>query len=176
MAGKLGMAMGMVLVAVALSVQAAGAQQGDMYDCSDFTYQEDAQNVFDANPNDPYGLDGAVGNAYSGQPNVACEYLPHRPGSSSNDATVTPAGVSDFRAAPSGAGAPSGVSAASASAATPSGAASTEMANTGSETLPLALGGAGVLFLGLFFLGEESRMRARRRLAAVWHNGWTTDR
>jgi hypothetical protein len=31
--------------------------QADLYDCGDFTYQEEAQAVFDQDPTDPYGLD-----------------------------------------------------------------------------------------------------------------------
>ena len=31
--------------------------QADLYDCCDFTYQEEAQAVFDQDPTDPYGLD-----------------------------------------------------------------------------------------------------------------------
>lgn len=41
--------------------------------CSDFTYQEDAQAVLDADPSDPFELDGRDNDG------VACESLPHRP-------------------------------------------------------------------------------------------------
>lgn len=44
---------------------------GDL-DCSDFTWQEDAQAVLDANPSDPNNLD----NDHDG---IACESLPHKP-------------------------------------------------------------------------------------------------
>lgn len=47
--------------------------------CSNFTYQEDAQAYFDAHPGDPEGLDGPPGPAFEGLQNVACEALPHRP-------------------------------------------------------------------------------------------------
>jgi hypothetical protein len=50
----------------------------DPYDCGDFTYQEDAQAVFDQDPSDPSGLDGPPGEASSGVPGVACENLPSR--------------------------------------------------------------------------------------------------
>ena len=50
----------------------------DLYDCSDFEYQEDAQAVYDLLPGDPYGLDGPPGAEYSGTEGVACENLPHR--------------------------------------------------------------------------------------------------
>lgn len=49
------------------------------YNCEDFQYQEDAQNFFNAFPNDPSGLDGRPGPATSGKPNVACENRPKRP-------------------------------------------------------------------------------------------------
>jgi hypothetical protein len=40
--------------------------------CSDFTYQEEAQAVLDATPGDPNNLD-------SDHDGIACESLPHRP-------------------------------------------------------------------------------------------------
>jgi hypothetical protein len=42
-------------------------------DCSDFQYQEDAQAVYDQDPSDPNGLDGADNDG------KACESLPPRP-------------------------------------------------------------------------------------------------
>ncbi|WP_425440477.1 excalibur calcium-binding domain-containing protein [Prauserella shujinwangii] len=51
-------------------VGTASAQ--DDYDCGDFTYQEEAQQVFDSVPGDPYRLD-ANGDG------VACEDLPSKP-------------------------------------------------------------------------------------------------
>jgi hypothetical protein len=53
--------------------------QEDLYDCEDFTYQEEAQAVYDQDTSDPYGLDGPIGSASSGTPGVACEELPDRP-------------------------------------------------------------------------------------------------
>jgi hypothetical protein len=53
--------------------------QEDLYDCEDFTYQEEAQAVYDQDTSDPYGLDGPQGAAYSGEQGVACEELPRRP-------------------------------------------------------------------------------------------------
>jgi hypothetical protein len=53
--------------------------QEDLYDCEDFTYQEEAQAVYDQDTSDPYGLDGPIGSASSGTPGVACEELPKRP-------------------------------------------------------------------------------------------------
>jgi hypothetical protein len=43
---------------------------GDLYDCEDFQYQEDAQKVYDRDPSDPYGLD-------ADDDGIACEDLPH---------------------------------------------------------------------------------------------------
>jgi hypothetical protein len=50
--------------------------QEDLYDCEDFTYQEEAQAVFDADPSDPYRLDEDPGT----DDGMACEELPSRPG------------------------------------------------------------------------------------------------
>jgi hypothetical protein len=62
------------------------ASAQDLYDCSDFQYQEDAQAVYDADPSDPYGLDGPPGpnNDTTGTPGLACEHLPSR-GSADDD-------------------------------------------------------------------------------------------
>jgi len=60
---------------------AQSPQEGDLYDCDDFQYQEDAQAVYDRHPGDPYGLDGPIGPASEGTPGVACEDLPHHPDS-----------------------------------------------------------------------------------------------
>jgi hypothetical protein len=49
--------------------------QADLYDCRDFTYQEEAQAVFDQNPSDPYGLDEDDPSPDDGK---ACEALPSR--------------------------------------------------------------------------------------------------
>src|SRR5829696_7565339 len=63
------------------SLAPAGAQspaEGDLYDCEDFTYQEEAQRVYDRDTSDPYGLDGPIGPSSSGIPGKACEDLPSR--------------------------------------------------------------------------------------------------
>lgn len=52
----------------------ASAQE-DLYDCADFSTQEEAQAIYDQDPSDPYGLDGPIGEASSGEPGVACEEL-----------------------------------------------------------------------------------------------------
>ena len=41
-------------------------------DCKNFTYQEDAQGTYDADPSDPHHLDG------NDQDGIPCESLPHR--------------------------------------------------------------------------------------------------
>jgi hypothetical protein len=64
---------------------AQSPQEGDLYDCDDFQYQEDAQKVYDRHPGDPYGLDGPIGPASEGTPGVACENFPHRPNSGNPD-------------------------------------------------------------------------------------------
>lgn len=46
--------------------------QTDLYDCSDFSTQEEAQAVFDQDPSDPYGLDEDDG----ADDGIACETLP----------------------------------------------------------------------------------------------------
>lgn len=86
--------------ALAISVSLAGpAHAQDLLNCGDFTYQEDAQAVFDQDPTDPHGLDGPVGETSDGEPNVACESLPPRPDGieptepPSPPATRTPSGA-----------------------------------------------------------------------------------
>ncbi|KUN29445.1 hypothetical protein AQJ23_01315 [Streptomyces antibioticus] len=54
-------------------------------DCSDFTYQEDAQAEFDRNPNDPYRLDEDQGP----DDGIACEILPRRNTAAPATVTVT---------------------------------------------------------------------------------------
>ena len=67
------------LLAMTIYSPAVFAQQ-DLYDCSDFTYQEDAQAVYNQDTSDPYGLDGPPGESYAGTQGVACEELPSRSG------------------------------------------------------------------------------------------------
>jgi hypothetical protein len=57
---------------------AQSVAEGDRYDCEDFTYQEQAQKVYDRDPSDPYGLDGQIGESFEGTQGVACEELPSR--------------------------------------------------------------------------------------------------
>ena len=66
------------LAMVTMLVFAPSAFAQDLYDCADFSYQEDAQAVYDQDTSDPYGLDGLPGEAYAGIQGVACEDLPSR--------------------------------------------------------------------------------------------------
>jgi hypothetical protein len=45
------------------------------YDCDDFNSQAQAQQVYEQDTNDPYGLDGPIGEGYTGEQGVACEEL-----------------------------------------------------------------------------------------------------
>jgi hypothetical protein len=67
--------------------------------CSDFRYQQDAQAVYEADIDDPYGLDGAPG-AYNDD-GLACTDLPvdpHRPPSTAAAAYVAPKPAAPTRA------------------------------------------------------------------------------
>jgi hypothetical protein len=75
----------------------AGAQEStDRFDCGDFQFQEEAQAVFNQDRSDPFGLDGPIGEASEGVPGVACEELPHRPGSGQRAEDRQPAGRSQY--------------------------------------------------------------------------------
>jgi cobalamin biosynthesis Mg chelatase CobN len=72
-----------VLFTAALSLGFSGtAHAADLYNCSDFTYQEDAQAEYNKDTSDPNGLDGTPNDG------VACESLP-RKGTSSTGSTTT---------------------------------------------------------------------------------------
>jgi hypothetical protein len=75
--------------ALAQSV-AQSVAEGDRYDCEDFTYQEEAQRVYDQDPSDPYGLDGQIGEAFEGIQGVACEELPSRGSAGTTGPTTDP--------------------------------------------------------------------------------------
>lgn len=70
--------------------EAQSVAEGDRYDCEDFTYQEQAQRVYDRDPSDPYGLDGQIGGAFEGIQGVACEELPSQPGGGGGGSTGPP--------------------------------------------------------------------------------------
>ncbi|MHC3469914.1 excalibur calcium-binding domain-containing protein [Streptomyces sp. 7R007] len=69
-----------VLVATGPAAVAAHAQTD--VDCSDFTFQEDAQAVYNRDPSDPNRLD-------EDNDGVACEWLPHRVSATSTAAATT---------------------------------------------------------------------------------------
>jgi hypothetical protein len=69
---------------------AQSVQSGDLYYCMDFTYQEEAQRIYDQDTSEPYSLDGQIGAAYERQQGVACEELPHRPSGGGNPRPALP--------------------------------------------------------------------------------------
>ncbi len=86
-------ALSMLVVALTASValgQSRGPSGADgSFNCEDFDTQEQAQEFFDADPSDPDGLDGPPGDAFTGEPGVACEGLPSGGG---GDTGTPPAG------------------------------------------------------------------------------------
>lgn len=66
------------------SLPACAQQPGDKCNCSDFTYQEDAQAVLNADKSDPHQLDGPNKNG------KACESLSSRKSSQSSDSRPLP--------------------------------------------------------------------------------------
>jgi Excalibur calcium-binding domain len=72
----------MFLVVLATCFAQEAAAQ-DVFNCSDFTYQEEAQAVFDRDPSDPNNLD-------ADNDGIACESLPSRPnGTTTTTGTTT---------------------------------------------------------------------------------------
>ena len=66
-----------LMFATAAFAQSRGPSGADgSFNCEDFDTQEQAQAVFDQDPSDPDGLDGPPGEAFTGEPGVACEELP----------------------------------------------------------------------------------------------------
>jgi hypothetical protein len=76
--------------------------QADLYDCGDFTYQEEAQAVFDQDPTDPYGLDEDDPRPDDGK---ACEALPSRTTGSPPPTTITSPPPTSIASPPSSASA-----------------------------------------------------------------------
>ncbi|MEV5885960.1 excalibur calcium-binding protein [Streptomyces sp. NPDC052020] len=78
------------LAGLLIAVTAAGLPAGTAYaqdlDCGHFTYQEEAQAVFDSDRSDPHRLDEDQG-PYDG---IACEVLPHRGTGATVSATSRP--------------------------------------------------------------------------------------
>ena len=62
---------------------------GDVLNCGNFTFQEDAQDELNRDPSDPNGLDAhpgpADGNDQAGGDGIACESLPQRPSASDEE-------------------------------------------------------------------------------------------
>jgi hypothetical protein len=132
--------MAIALVWAALFAFAPVVSAQDLYDCNSFTYQEQAQAVYDADPSDPYGLDGPPGPAFEGVQGVACEELPPEPtGTQPTPTPTTPPTNGTDRGTTPG----------------------QTMPDTGMTDgpIPVVLASA-VLLLGL---GLVSRVRARRR-------------
>jgi hypothetical protein len=75
------------LFAIAAIVPLAEPAYAQDLDCRDFTFQEDAQSVFNADPNDPHRLDEDQG----ADDGIACEVLPRRGATSSTTAPTRPA-------------------------------------------------------------------------------------
>jgi hypothetical protein len=93
------------LVAIAAIVPLACPAHAQDLDCRDFTYQEEAQAVFDTNPSDPNRLDEDQGP----DDGIACEALPRRdsPVTSSTTAPLpigTPTAVTPTRGVRGGLG------------------------------------------------------------------------
>jgi hypothetical protein len=70
--------------------EAAPSQAGgDVLNCDNFTFQEDAQDELNRDPSDPNGLDAhpgpADGNDQAGGDGIACEDLPHRPSAAAEE-------------------------------------------------------------------------------------------
>ncbi|MFJ1807017.1 MULTISPECIES: excalibur calcium-binding protein [unclassified Streptomyces] len=74
----------------------SGVAHAQDLDCRDFTYQEDAQAVFDQDPSDPNRLDEDRGT----DDGIACEVLPHRSVPTLVPATSIPAPVPTGTAIP----------------------------------------------------------------------------
>lgn len=73
-----------------------GVAHAQDLDCRDFTYQEDAQAVFDQDRSDPNRLDEDQGP----DDGIACEVLAHRPLPTLAPATSSPAPIPSSFAAP----------------------------------------------------------------------------
>ncbi len=66
-----------LVLATAALAQSRGPSGADgTYNCEDFDTQEQAQAFFNNDPGDTNGLDGPPGDAFTGEPGVACEDLP----------------------------------------------------------------------------------------------------
>ena len=85
-------AMMMLILAPAAMAQSRGPSGADgTFNCEDFDSQADAQANLRANPDDPNGLDGPIGEASTGVPGVACETEPYPAGAPRDEVAVTAA-------------------------------------------------------------------------------------
>lgn len=83
----------MLVFSPAATGQSRGPSGADgTYNCEDFDTQEQAQAFYDADPSDPDGLDGPPGEAFTGEPGVACEGLPSGGDGSETGGGVAPSG------------------------------------------------------------------------------------
>lgn len=124
-----------LLVATGPTAVTAHAQTD--LDCRDFTFQEDAQAVFNRDPSDPFRLD-------ADHDGIACEELPHRP---SPSATVTSTPVTATPVPQRGVNAGVG-------------------GGTGPAGFEVA-GGVGLTVLALSLVGGHVLLRRRRSAAGV---------
>ncbi|MGW5972300.1 excalibur calcium-binding protein [Streptomyces sp. NPDC055186] len=74
-----------ILIALAATVPSAPAAHAQDLNCRDFTYQEEAQALFNLDRSDPNGLDEEQGP----DDDIACEALPHR-GDPATSSTSSP--------------------------------------------------------------------------------------
>ncbi|CAL9582183.1 hypothetical protein SUDANB6_05088 [Streptomyces sp. enrichment culture] len=75
-----------LLIAMTVAGPAAGTAHAQDLDCRHFTYQEEAQAVFDSDPSDPNRLDEDQGP----DDGIACEVLPRRGTGATISATSRP--------------------------------------------------------------------------------------
>lgn len=80
---QIGAPAAVTLPSVSVPLPPATSGRTNLLNCANFTYQEEAQAVLDADPSDPNRLDGN----HNGR---ACESLPHRPVTPQPTATPTP--------------------------------------------------------------------------------------
>ena len=112
------------LALAALTVVPGVAAAQDLYNCSDFEFQEDAQEILDQDRSDPSRLDGLRSGQGDG---IACESLPRRGGPAptpveeepSDDGSAAEESDREEAAAPSDDGAPERAAAPVAPAAVP---------------------------------------------------------
>lgn len=128
------------LAALLLLGPVSSAFAQETLNCSDFTYQEDAQAALDADPSDPNGLDG------NDNDGIACEDLPRRGSSSGSSGSGSGSGSSGS----GGDETPSGGVAAGAGG----------LALTAGSRAPVIAGAAAAAALVLARLARRRRRRA----------------